>query len=67
MKIHSIYIDGYKNLKDMEIAMSEDSFVAAIIGNNGSGKSNILEALTQIFSAVYNEKSVSFRYGCAAG
>ena len=46
----------------MEIAMSEDSFVAAIIGNNGSGKSNILEALTQIFSAVYNEKSVSFRY-----
>ena len=62
MKIHSIYIDGYKNLKDMEIAMSEDSFVAAIIGNNGSGKSNILEALTQIFSAVYNEKSVSFRY-----
>lgn len=42
--------------------MPEDSSVAAIIGNNGSGKSNILEALTQIFSAVYNEKTVDFRY-----
>lgn len=62
MKIHSIYIDGYKNLKNMEIFMPENSSVVAIIGNNGSGKSNILEALTQIFSAVYNEKSVSFRY-----
>lgn len=62
MKIHSIYIDGYKNLKDMEILMPEDSSVAAIIGNNGSGKSNLLEALTQIFSAVYNEKPVDFRY-----
>lgn len=42
--------------------MPEDTSVSAIIGNNGSGKSNILEALTQIFSAVYNGKSVDFRY-----
>lgn len=42
--------------------MPEDSAVAAIIGNNGSGKSNILEAMTQIFSAVYNEQLVDFRY-----
>ena len=42
--------------------MPEDSPVAAVIGNNGSGKSNILEALTQIFTAVYNEKPVDFRY-----
>lgn len=62
MKIHSIYIDGYKNLNNMEIFLPEDSSVAAIIGNNGSGKSNILEALTQVFTAVYNEKPVDFRY-----
>ena len=49
MKIHSIYIDGYKNLNNIEIFMPEDTSVSAIIGNNGSGKSNILEALTQIF------------------
>lgn len=62
MKIRSIYIDGYKNLNNMEIFLPEDSSVAAIIGNNGSGKSNILEALTQVFTAVYNEKPVNFRY-----
>ena len=62
MKIHSISIDGYKNLNNMEIFLPEDSSVAAIIGNNGSGKSNILEALTQVFTAVYNEKPVNFRY-----
>lgn len=62
MKIRSIYIDGYKNLRNIEIFMPEDSPVAAVIGNNGSGKSNILEALTQVFTAVYNEKPVEFRY-----
>lgn len=62
MKIRSIYIDGYKNLRNIEIFMPEDSPVAAVIGNNGSGKSNILEALTQAFTAVYNEKPVEFRY-----
>lgn len=62
MKIRSIYIDGYKNLRNIEIFMPEDSPVAAVIGNNGSGKSNILEALTQVFTAVYNEKPVDFRY-----
>lgn len=62
MKIRSIYIDGYKNLKKLEIFMPEDSSVVAVIGNNGSGKSNVLEALTQVFSAAYNETSVNFRY-----
>ena len=62
MKIRSINIDGYKNLRNIEIFMPEDSPVAAVIGNNGSGKSNILEALTQVFTAVYNEKPVEFRY-----
>lgn len=62
MKIRSIYIDGYKNLKNLEIFMPEDSSVVAVIGNNGSGKSNVLEALTQVFSAAYNETSVNFRY-----
>ncbi len=62
MKIQSIYIDGYKNLKNMEIFMPEDSSVVAVIGNNGSGKSNILEALTQVFATAYNERPVDFRY-----
>ena len=62
MKIHYIYLDGYKNLDDIEIIMPENSLVMGMIGNNGSGKSNVLEALTQVFAAVYNNESVDFTY-----
>lgn len=62
MKINYIYIDGYKNLKDIEIYLDEGSIVNALIGNNGSGKSNVLEALATVFAAIYNNQSVDFTY-----
>ena len=62
MKIHSIYLDGYKNLDHLEINMPEDSLIMGLIGNNGSGKSNVLEALTQVFAAAYNNETVAFSY-----
>ena len=37
MKINYIYIDGYKNLKKIELSFDKDSAVNALIGNNGSG------------------------------
>ena len=54
MKIKYLSIDGYKNLHNVEFFFEEGSTVNAIIGNNGSGKSNVLEALTIIFAAKYN-------------
>ena len=54
MKIKSLYIDGYKNLLNVEFFFEEGSTVNAIIGNNGSGKSNVLEALTIIYAAKAN-------------
>lgn len=62
MKIHYIYLDGYKNLDHIEIDMPDDSPVMGLIGNNGSGKSNVLEALTQVFATAYNNESVAFTY-----
>lgn len=62
MKIHYVFLDGYKNLDHTEISMPEDSPVMGLIGNNGSGKSNILEALTQVFAAAYNNETVAFKY-----
>ena len=52
MKLDYIYLDSYKNLKDFEVAFNEGSSVNALIGNNGSGKSNVLEALATAFAAV---------------
>lgn len=62
MKIKYLYIGGYKNLQKVEFFFEEGSTVNAIIGNNGSGKSNVLEALTIIFAAKYNYEPVSFTF-----
>ena len=44
MNINYIYVDGYKNLKKLELSFDIDSAVNARIGNNGNGKSNVIEA-----------------------
>lgn len=62
MKINYVYIDGYKNLNKLELCFDNDSTVNALIGNNGSGKSNVIEALTRVFTSVYNESTVNFIY-----
>lgn len=63
MKLEYIFIDGYKNLNNLEIFFSKDQTINAFIGNNGSGKSNILEALTIIFSSIINsEVEVNFSF-----
>lgn len=62
MKINYIYIDGYKNLNKLELSFDESSTVNALIGNNGSGKSNVIEALTRVFTSVYNDSTVCFVY-----
>ena len=62
MKLVYLFIDGYKNLHNIEFFFESDSTVNAIIGNNGSGKSNVLEALTIIFAAKYNNEPVPFTF-----
>jgi len=47
MKLKYIKIKGYKNL-DFEMSFPDDG-VAVLIGNNGSGKSNVLEAISLVF------------------
>jgi predicted transport protein/ABC-type cobalamin/Fe3+-siderophores transport system ATPase subunit len=50
MKIKKLIIKNYKNL-DAELI--HDSDIIAFIGNNGSGKSNLLEAISHIFRSLY--------------
>lgn len=49
MRIKRIAIKKYKNLVDFQCEFS-DSNISAFIGANGSGKSNLLEAITKVFS-----------------
>lgn len=60
MKIQSLYISKYKNLPEKEICFETD-LASLIIGQNGLGKSNLLEAITLIFVALSGkDKDVNF-------
>ena len=48
MKIKELYIDNYRNLSGLTIKF--DSTMNFIIGNNGIGKSNLLELIDIIFN-----------------
>ena len=48
MKINSLYINEYKNLKNIDFKLGESDF-GVFIGSNGSGKSNLLEAIVLMF------------------
>ena len=46
MKINRIKINNYRNLRDIDIHISD---IVAVIGENNSGKSNFLRAITLPF------------------
>ena len=49
MRITRVKVASFKNLQDFEIHLDENAAVSVLVGRNGSGKSNLLEALTIIF------------------
>ena len=60
MKIKKLQIKNYKNL---DAELMHDSDLIAFIGNNGSGKSNLLEAISHVFRSLYVSKyKVIFNY-----
>jgi predicted ATP-binding protein involved in virulence len=52
MRLKSVFISEYKNLKDFSLSFEGDSFIDIFVGKNGSGKSNLLEALIDIFQHI---------------
>lgn len=53
MRLKSLFIDNYKNLKNCTLDFDGTSFVDVFVGKNGSGKSNLFEALMEIFRHIY--------------
>jgi ABC-type cobalamin/Fe3+-siderophores transport system ATPase subunit len=52
MRLDKVYINGFKNLKQLEVDFDESRLTTVLIGQNGAGKSNFIEALALIFSHV---------------
>lgn len=59
MKLKNIKFDQYRNLNNFECSFG-DSNVIAFIGNNGSGKSNVLEAIAQSFVIAKNIDNIKY-------
>lgn len=53
MRLQSVFIDHYKNLKDFNLSFDGTSFIDVFVGKNASGKSNLFEALIEIFRHLY--------------
>jgi energy-coupling factor transporter ATP-binding protein EcfA2 len=49
MRLTSVYIGHYKNLQDFTLSFDNNSFIDVFVGKNGTGKSNLFEALIEIF------------------
>jgi len=56
--------NGYKNLIDFKLDFTTQDGLTILIGNNGSGKSNLLEAISLIFYKLYNDNldSLTFKF-----
>lgn len=53
MRLISLSISLYKNLRDFSLSFDGNSFIDVFVGKNGSGKSNLFEALTEIFRHLF--------------
>ena len=62
MKLERLWIKDYKNLRNCEVEFPQPHLINAVIGSNGSGKSNIVEAILHILIGVYFSKSPPFDF-----
>ncbi|ODP99822.1 AAA family ATPase [Salinivibrio sp. SS2] len=64
MKIDYLHIrSGFKNVEDLEIDFDNKQLLTVLIGRNGSGKSNVIEALVRIFRALdFGDEPAPFSY-----
>ncbi len=62
MRIDRLWLKDFKNLKDFEVDFDETSTRQVVIGRNGVGKSNLLEALICIFRDLDLETPSEFAY-----
>ncbi len=65
MKLRRLQIDGYKNVRACDIEFTRSHLINAVIGSNGSGKSNLIEAILHILVGCYFEEAPLFDFRLA--
>lgn len=63
MKVDKLHIRSrFKNLEEVRVDFDEDHLMTVVVGRNGSGKSNVLEALVSIFRNLDLGEAPPFSY-----
>ncbi|AZA89842.1 Predicted ATP-binding protein involved in virulence [Chryseobacterium nakagawai] len=64
MRLKYLHIIGeYKNLKDFKLDFDGSSFIDVFVGKNGTGKSNLFEAIIEIFRHLFvSDYEINFDY-----
>lgn len=63
MKLDYLTIrSGFKNINNLTVDFDEGQLLTVLVGRNGSGKSNIIEALVKIFRALDLGETAPFSY-----
>ncbi|TKC04864.1 AAA family ATPase [Pedobacter frigoris] len=57
MRIDSLYIKAFKNLEQITIVFDQTELYTILLGQNATGKSNLLEAIIQIFKYLDLERA----------
>ena len=57
MNLKSLYVSRYKNLVDFTVSFKSGNGLSILVGNNGSGKSNLLEVISGIFHDLFTWKT----------
>ena len=59
MRLDRLSIPNYRNLRSFEIDFDELQPTTVLLGRNGSGKSNLIEAIVEIFRGLELGRPVS--------
>lgn len=62
MHLNQVTIREFKNLRDLHVDFDEKSPYTVLVGENGSGKSNLIEALSLIFRNLDLDIEAPFTY-----
>jgi predicted ATPase len=62
LRVDVLHLKDYKNLRDFTVDFHITSSRQVVVGRNGVGKSNLLEALAWIFRELDLEEEASFAY-----
>jgi predicted ATPase len=62
LRLDRLWIGNFKNLVDVAIDFDEKSLTTVLIGRNATAKSNLIEALVQIFRTIDLGENPPFKY-----